>query len=55
MWHHVAPDVEITTIPVVDTPSPTPVWRATLDEVRVICYEYLAIAYNWYAGRLSFR
>jgi hypothetical protein len=42
----VAPDVRVTTVPVVDTPPATVQWGASLDQIKAIAYEYLAILYN---------
>jgi len=52
VWEKVAPDVKVITVPVVDTPRQTPQWRATVDQMNVISYEYLAIAYNRWKGWL---
>jgi uncharacterized SAM-binding protein YcdF (DUF218 family) len=52
IWKKVAPEVTVTTVPVVDTPSATPSWDASLDEIKAISYEYLAIAYNRAKGWL---
>lgn len=46
IWRKVAPDLLVTTVPVVDTPPARPQWSATADQVKAIAYEYLAIAYN---------
>lgn len=50
IWRRVAPDVRVTTVPVVDTPTEAPQWRATTSQIETIAYEYLAIAYNWKQG-----
>jgi hypothetical protein len=42
--------VQVTTVPVVDSPPETPQWTATRDQVTAVGYEYLAIAYNWAKG-----
>jgi uncharacterized SAM-binding protein YcdF (DUF218 family) len=52
IWHRVAPDVRVTTVPVIDTPPSSPRWSATVDDIEAIGYEYVAIAYNWAKGRL---
>ena len=52
IWAAVAPEVTVTTVPVVDTPPATPQWSATLDQLRAISYEYMATAYNRYKGWL---
>jgi hypothetical protein len=48
----VAPDVQVTTVPVVDTPPGDPQWSADLDQIKAIGYEYLAIVYNRAKGWL---
>jgi glycosyltransferase involved in cell wall biosynthesis/uncharacterized SAM-binding protein YcdF (DUF218 family) len=52
IWTKVAPDVRVTTVPVVDTPPGDPQWSANLDQIRAIGYEYLAIVYNRAKGWL---
>ena len=52
IWHKVAPEVSVTTVPVVDTPPARPQWSATTDQIRTIAYEYMAIAYNRTKGWL---
>lgn len=52
IWKRVAPDVRVTTVPVVDTPPARMQWGATADQIRAIAYEYLAIAYNRSKGWL---
>ena len=51
-WRKQAPDIVVYTPAVVDTPAGTPQWSATIDQMRVIVYEYAAILYNWFQGRL---
>jgi len=50
VWKKLAPDLEITTVAVVDTPSKQLRWQTSADEAKVISYEYLAIAYYWLKG-----
>jgi glycosyltransferase involved in cell wall biosynthesis/uncharacterized SAM-binding protein YcdF (DUF218 family) len=52
IWKKVAPEVTVTTVPVIDTPPATPRWDASLDDIKAISYEYLAIAYNRAKGWL---
>jgi uncharacterized SAM-binding protein YcdF (DUF218 family) len=52
IWKKLAPEVNLRTVPVVDTPPVTPQWTATVDQIRAIAYEYTAIGYNWAKGRL---
>jgi glycosyltransferase involved in cell wall biosynthesis/uncharacterized SAM-binding protein YcdF (DUF218 family) len=52
IWKKVAPEVTVTTVPVVDTPPAIPQWHASLDQIKAIAYEYLAIAYNRSKGWL---
>jgi hypothetical protein len=52
IWKKVAPEVKVTTVPVVDTPPATMQWSASLDQIETIGYEYLAIAYNRAKGWL---
>ena len=52
IWKKVAPDILVTTVPVVDTPPATPQWSTNLDQIRAIAYEYLAIVYNRWKGWL---
>ena len=52
IWKKVAPTLQVTTVPVVDTPPAAPQWTATGDDVRAIGYEYLAVAYDRARGWL---
>jgi uncharacterized SAM-binding protein YcdF (DUF218 family) len=52
IWRKVAPEVRVTTVPVVDTPPANPQWYADLAQIKAIAYEYLAIAYNLSKGWL---
>jgi len=51
-WRKQAPDIAVYTPPVVDTPSASTQWSASIDQIRIITYEYAAIAYNWLQGGL---
>jgi len=51
-WRKQAADIAVWTPAVIDTPPVTPQWSASVDQIRVITYEYAAIAYNWLQGRL---
>ena len=51
-WRKQAPDIAVYTPSVVDTPPANPQWSASVDEIRIIIYEYAAIAYNWLQGGL---
>ncbi|NHQ59184.1 DUF218 domain-containing protein [Chlorobium sp. BLA1] len=51
-WRKETPDLLVYTPAVVDTPAATPQWSANVDQIRIISYEYAAIAYNWLQGRL---
>lgn len=49
-WKKLAPELEISTVAVVDTPSNQPVWHTSHEMAKVIAYEYLVIAYYWWKG-----
>ena len=51
-WRKQAPDIVVLTPSVVDTPSVVPKWNASIDQIRIITYEYAAIAYNLMNGSL---
>ena len=51
-WRKQAPDIAVWAPAVIDTPPATPQWSATIDQIRIILYEYSAIAYNCMQGRL---
>ncbi|NTW98451.1 MAG: DUF218 domain-containing protein [Geobacteraceae bacterium] len=51
-WKKQTPDITVLTPSVVDTPADTPQWSASVDQIRVISYEYAAILYNWLRGWL---
>lgn len=50
VWRKLAPDMEVATVVVVDTPSEQPRWQTSYKVAKVIAYEYLAIAYYWWKG-----
>jgi uncharacterized SAM-binding protein YcdF (DUF218 family)/glycosyltransferase involved in cell wall biosynthesis len=52
LWRKNAPEIAVVTVPAVDTPPATPQWAASIDQIRAIGYEYLAIAYNRARGWL---
>jgi uncharacterized SAM-binding protein YcdF (DUF218 family) len=49
-WKKLAPEVHISTVQVIDTPSKEPKWNISLEMAKVIAYEYLVIAYYWWRG-----
>jgi len=51
-WRKQAPDIAVWTPSVIDTPSATPQWKASIEQIRIITYEYAAIVCNWYQGRI---
>ena len=51
-WRKQAPGIAVYTPAVVDTPAASPQWSASVDQIRVIMYEYAAITYNCIQGRL---
>lgn len=52
IWKKTASDMKVVTVPVVDTPPVSPQWTGSLDQIKAITYEYLAISYNWTRGWL---
>jgi len=52
LWRKQNPLLAVFMPPVVDTPSSVPQWHASMDQIRVIVYEYAAITYNWLRGWL---
>jgi uncharacterized SAM-binding protein YcdF (DUF218 family) len=52
VWRKSMPELVVFAASVVDTPKASPQWSASIDQIRVICYEYLAIAYYRYKGWL---
>ena len=53
VWRRVMPELLVLAPTVVDTPKDSPQWEASFDQMKVIGYEYLAIAYYWYKGWLD--
>lgn len=53
VWRRVMPELLVLAPAVVDTPKRSPQWEASVDQMKVIGYEYLAIAYYWYKGWLN--
>ena len=49
-WRKLAPELEVTTVAVVDTPSNQPVWHTSHEVAKVIAYESLVIVYYWWRG-----
>lgn len=47
IWRKQNPTLVVLTPSVIDTPPATPQWSASVDQIRVITYEYAAIVYNW--------
>ncbi len=52
LWKKSAPDIDIHTVSVVDTPPLELRWSTSFNVARVISYEYLAIADYWWNGRI---
>jgi len=52
VWRKQDPTLLVLTPSVIDTPSATPQWSASVDQIRIIAYEYIAIVYNWLRGWL---
>lgn len=52
VWKRVMPELVVLAPVVADTPNANPQWTASIDQIRVICFEYLAIAYYRYKGWL---
>ncbi|HIC44352.1 MAG TPA: YdcF family protein, partial [Sulfurimonas sp.] len=52
IWQKQAPDLIVIAPTVVDTPPVEPQWSTTIDQIKVIGYECMAILYNWYKGWL---
>ena len=46
------PEIKVISPPVNDTPKNKPQWNSSILQIKSIIYEYLAIIYNWYLGRL---
>ncbi len=52
LWRKQAPDIAVLSPSVMDTPPSNPQWSATVDQIKVIAYEYMAIGYNYMRGWL---
>ncbi len=52
IWKKVAPQLTVTTVPVVDSPPAAMQWSASVDQLKAIGYECLALAYNRIKGWL---
>ena len=52
VWRRAMPELVVLAPAVVDTPKESPQWGVSVDQIKVICYEYLAIAYYRYQGWL---
>ena len=50
VWKKLAPDLDVITVGVIDTPSEQPRWQTSYKVAKVIVFEYLAIAYYWWNG-----
>ncbi len=52
LWKKHAPNILIHSVPVRDTPSSSMQWGSNTDTIKIVLYEYAAIAYNWAKGLL---
>ena len=52
VWRKAMPELVVSAPTLVDSPKANPQWRASIDQIKIVCYEYLAIAYYWYKGWL---
>ena len=52
VWRKAMPELVVLAPTVVDTPKASLQWSSSVDQIRIICYEYLAIAYYRYMGWL---
>ena len=52
VWRKAMPELVVLAPVVVDTPKSKPQWTASVDEIKVVCYEYAAIVYYWCKGWL---
>lgn len=52
VWRKAMPELAVLAPVVVDTPNASPQWSVSVDQIKVICYEYAAIAYYWWKGWL---
>lgn len=51
-WSKNAPNIKVLIPEVVDSPSKIMQWSTSFKDVRVIFYEFIAIAHNWIVGRV---
>jgi uncharacterized SAM-binding protein YcdF (DUF218 family)/glycosyltransferase involved in cell wall biosynthesis len=51
-WSKNAPNIKVVIPEVVDSPSKIMQWSTSFKDVRVIFYEFIAIAHNWIVGRV---
>jgi uncharacterized SAM-binding protein YcdF (DUF218 family) len=47
-WRKLAPELDISTVTVIDTPTNQPVWRTNHELAKLIAYEYTVIIYYWW-------
>ena len=52
VWRKAMPELLVLAPTVVDTPKASPQWATSIDQIRIIFYEYLAIFYYWQKGWL---
>lgn len=52
VWRKAMPELNVFAPKVIDTPNSSPQWSASLDQIKVIIYEYAAIVYYWCKGWL---
>lgn len=52
VWRKAMPELLVLAPAVVDMPKSSPQWSTSIDKIKVICYEYIAIYYYWYKGWL---
>lgn len=52
VWRRAMPGLVVLAPVVVDTPKQGIQWSASLGQIKVICYEYLAITYYWLNDRV---
>ena len=51
-WRKSAPNIEIITPEVIDTPSDRLKWGISVKNMKVVVYEYTALVYNLFKGRI---
>ncbi len=52
VWRKAMPELVVLAPTLVDTPKENPQWSASIDQIKIVCYEYLAIIYYKYKGWL---